>query len=615
MIECPRLVGRYVTVHLTGLDKILQLCEVQVFEPCDETCYNLALHQSILEPGHNNSSVDGNTNTHFDGSTCDDDRSSVTVDLGHVTTIGKVRVWNRNECPYCSHDATDEFQVLFGMSDDVASNPACNYNSTQYKVRKGEAVEVECNANHLGRYVTIAQDRTSHLGVCEIEVYATGNCYDSGCYNVAKRKPVRPSMSGIKFFASNAVDGNYWNTLLPQGSCFDTEMYGYFWFRVDLYQEMIINKVFLTRDCCDNILSKLEIRIGSTLETYVDHTPVCRQDLRTFRDGSSVPYSCPNMMGRYVMLEIRERDDNRMSICEVQVCARLAPNLALGKPTTQISTHFRGYSFRAVDGNPNPDYFNYACSHTYSETKPWWRVDLQEQFLVTSLRITNRGDCCGDRLNNLHIRVGISLEFDGNNNPKCLAHMWNIRQGHTNTIMCNDGYGLHGRYVNLLIPGEDNVLTVCEVVVFGRRVRQCQLNGMANEGCTQPCPAKTGGIGCHHCPQGRVGRLRHVKSGLCAVPDHNRTFPEASERLVMTQSCDGIESLFLYSPSKLLYHVASGTCVMVDGNPKKNRGNPLVLSHNCSVHDRAMMYTFNNTRLVNVETKRCILVKGLCVLL
>ena len=38
--------------------------------------------------------------------------------------------------------------------------------------------------------------------------------------------------------------------------------------------------------------------------------------------------------------------------------------------------------------------------------------------------------------------------------------------------MCNDGYGLHGRYVNLLIPGEDNVLTVCEVVVFGRRVRQ-----------------------------------------------------------------------------------------------------------------------------------------------
>ena len=54
IIECPRLVGRYVTVYLTGSDKILQLCEVQVFEPCGETCYNLALHQSILEPGKTN---------------------------------------------------------------------------------------------------------------------------------------------------------------------------------------------------------------------------------------------------------------------------------------------------------------------------------------------------------------------------------------------------------------------------------------------------------------------------------------------------------------------------------------------------------------------------------
>ena len=92
--------------------------------------------------------------------------------------------------------------------------------------------------------------------------------------------------------------------------------------------------------------------------------------------------------------------------------------------------------------------------------------------MVTSLRITNRGDCCGYRLNNLEILVGNSLEYEGNNNPKCLAHMWNIRQGHTNTIMCNDGYGVRGRYVNLRIPLKNSLLTVCEVVVFGRRERQ-----------------------------------------------------------------------------------------------------------------------------------------------
>ena len=75
-------------------------------------------------------------------------------------------------------------------------------------------------------------------------------------------------------------------------------------------------------------------------------------------------------------------------------------------------------------------------------------------------------------MNGLEIRVGNSLEFDGNNNPKCVGWMWNIRQGQTTTVMCNNGYGVRGRYVNLLIPGRNKFLTVCEVIVFGRRERQ-----------------------------------------------------------------------------------------------------------------------------------------------
>ena len=52
-------------------------------------------------------------------------------------------------------------------------------------------MDIMCNANHLGRYVTVKDYGLWKLTICEIEVYATGNCYDSGCYNVAKGKVSR----------------------------------------------------------------------------------------------------------------------------------------------------------------------------------------------------------------------------------------------------------------------------------------------------------------------------------------------------------------------------------------------------------------------------------------
>ena len=40
------------------------------------------------------------------------------------------------------------------------------------------------------------------------------------------------------------------------------------------------------------------------------------------------------------------------------------------------------------------------------QNQPWWRVDLGQDELVTEVYLVNRGDCCGDRLDNFEIRVG-----------------------------------------------------------------------------------------------------------------------------------------------------------------------------------------------------------------
>ena len=68
-------------------------------------------------------------------------------------------------------------------------------------------------------------------------------------------------------------------------------------------------------------------------------------------------------------------------------------NLALNKPAWQSSEFYEHPANMAVDGDRNPDYYNESCSHTSRDDGPWLTVDLQEEYLITVVNITNRGDC------------------------------------------------------------------------------------------------------------------------------------------------------------------------------------------------------------------------------
>ena len=78
----------------------------------------------------------------------------------------------------------------------------------------------------------------------------------------------------------------------------------------------------------------------------------------------------------------------------------------MGKPTKQSSNSFIGSPDRATDGKSNTGCHHKSCTHTKSEQSPWWRVDLGKPYPVSGVQITNRGDCCFDRLSNFDIRVG-----------------------------------------------------------------------------------------------------------------------------------------------------------------------------------------------------------------
>ena len=136
----------------------------------------------------------------------------------------------------------------------------------------------------------------------------------------------------------------------------------------------------------------------------------------------------------------------------------------MGKATENQPYGIGRPSSRAVDGNSQTDFSSDSCTHTTCcNPLPWWRVDFGSTAVVYSIKITNRGDCCGDRLSNFNVRVGDSNIARGEDNALCQQNIA-VPQGETSTFVCDPA--LHGRYLYIQTNLQE-VLTLCEVKVFG----------------------------------------------------------------------------------------------------------------------------------------------------
>ncbi|XP_007569948.1 fucolectin-1-like [Poecilia formosa] len=144
-------------------------------------------------------------------------------------------------------------------------------------------------------------------------------------------------------------------------------------------------------------------------------------------------------------------------------------NVALHGKATQshrLKSEFSMDANNAIDGNRNSDLTRGSCTHTGSQAHPWWRVDLLESYIITSISVTNRGDCCSENINGAGIHIGNSLQDDGRSNPE-VAVIAGIPSGRTLKITFTSP--VNGRYVIVSLPGLNRVLTLCEVEVYGYR--------------------------------------------------------------------------------------------------------------------------------------------------
>merc|ERR1719473_2661710 len=146
-------------------------------------------------------------------------------------------------------------------------------------------------------------------------------------------------------------------------------------------------------DCCGERLNGFAV--------FVDGVP-CAQEV-AIAQGQSKDVICLQR-GKNVTITVPRL--TTLSICELSVLAAppgadLRPwNFAdLAGLQTQMSTvDGDAGAARAIDGDP----FNMdpsSCMMTTStDPSPWWSVTLPRPSAIAALRVTNRGDCCGDSL-------------------------------------------------------------------------------------------------------------------------------------------------------------------------------------------------------------------------
>lgn len=134
--------------------------------------------------------------------------------------------------------------------------------------------------------------------------------------------------------------------------------------------------------------------------------------------------------------------------------------VAFNRQTGQ-SSDFPGYeqsSALAVDG----DMATFSC--TREDNPPYWYVDLGGQYQVHRIEIYNRQDCCGERLRNLDVLVGPSLDTL----TLCSNYQGPSYNGEHLIVICTKY--ISGQIVKLVIQ-ESEYLQLGEVKVYGCELR------------------------------------------------------------------------------------------------------------------------------------------------
>ena len=376
---------------------------------------NLALNKPATQSstdfgGTADRAVDGNTDGVFTHgsvtSTAYEYRAWWQVDLGTASTVQTIKVYNRTECCIERLDNSYVFvsQQPFGTRTlDEILNDATVFH---YYIGTAPALTT-ITVNQSGRYVRVQLAGTNFLSLVELEVWGIPTAPPPA--NLALNRPATQSSTEFGGTADRAVDGNT-SGVFTNNSITSTAFEYRAWWQVDLGAVSTIQtiKIYNRTECCGDRLNNSYVFVSQqpfgtrTLDEILNDATVFHYYIGTAPALTTITV---NQSGRYVRVQLA--GTNYLSLAEVEVwgipTTPPPANLALNKPATQSTTEFGGTADRAVDGNTSGVFTDGSITSTTFEYRAWWQVDLGAASTIQTIKIYNRTECCGDRLNNSYV--------------------------------------------------------------------------------------------------------------------------------------------------------------------------------------------------------------------
>ena len=150
---------------------------------------------------------------------------------------------------------------------------------------------------------------------------------------------------------------------------------------------------------------------------------------------------------------------NVVKATELSVAAVSGENIAAHKPASQSSIAYGGEASRAVDGNRDNAWSHRSVTHTDFQDHSWWKVDLEKEESVGTVRIYNRGDGnVANRLSNFDV---ILLDKDGKEAAR--QHVDSLNNQPTVDVQFT---GVHAQYVKIELNNPKTPLSLAEVEVY-----------------------------------------------------------------------------------------------------------------------------------------------------
>jgi hypothetical protein len=292
---------------------------------CTSACVNLAqgkpATQSSLDWGGVAArAVDGNTDGNWASNSVTHTTGSPQpwwqVDLGQLSAIQAVQIFNRSDC--CSERLSDFYVFVSAadMSGKTLSQLLADPTAMRVHVDTlAGAASVTLPLLAQGRFVKVQLNGANYLSLAEVKVL--------GLPNLAQGKPATQSSVEWSGDPARAVDGNidgiYWNNSVTHTGAGPQP-----WWQVDLGQPSGIQavQIFNRIDCCAERLVDFYVFVSATdmgaqtLAQLVADPAVTRLHVDTLNGAASVVLPLV-VQGRFVRVQLVGA--NFLSLAEVQV--------------------------------------------------------------------------------------------------------------------------------------------------------------------------------------------------------------------------------------------------------------------------------------------------------